>query len=220
MGSHMLSLLKQEKIIVIVRGVSQSSIFPIADALCSGGIKFLEITMDTEGALFSISQLREKYENQLYVGAGTVLDIEAAKEAIQAGAQYIISPNLNEQVVSYCVERGIDVWPGTMTPTEMYRAYQLGASAVKVFPIGTLGSNYIKEVKSPLSFIEMIATGGVNKENILPILTNGAAAVGLGGNLVDKQLIQQKNYSELTKRAQTFVRLAKGVGNDETVQSY
>lgn len=124
----------------------------------------MEITMDTEGALFSISQLREKYENQLYVGAGTVLDIEAAKEAIQAGAQYIISPNLNEQVVSYCVERGIDVWPGTMTPTEMYRAYQLGASAVKVFPIGTLGSNYIKEVKSPLSFIEMIATGGKQRE--------------------------------------------------------
>lgn len=212
MTSRLLPLLKEEKIIAIIRGISPDSIQPSAEALWSGGIKFLEVTMNTEGALSAISQLRETYENRLYIGAGTVLNLEMAKEAIQAGAQYIISPNLNEQVVAYCAEQGIDVWPGTMTPSEMYRAYQLGASAVKVFPIGTLGANYIKEVKAPLPFIEMIATGGVNTENMMTILNNGAIAVGLGGNLVDKQLVQQKNYDELTKRARMFVDLAKGVG--------
>ncbi|ANB55627.1 2-dehydro-3-deoxyphosphogluconate aldolase/4-hydroxy-2-oxoglutarate aldolase family protein [Anoxybacillus sp. B7M1] len=214
MTSRLLPLLKEEKIIAIIRGVSQDSIQPIAEALWSGGMKFLEITMNTDRALAAIAKLRETYENRLYIGAGTVLELEMAKEAVRAGAQYIISPHLNEQVVAYCVEQGIDVWPGTMTPSEMYRAYQLGASAVKVFPIGTLGANYIKEVKAPLPFIEMIATGGVNTKNMMTILNNGAIAVGLGGNLVDKQLVQQKNYDELTKRARMFVELAKGVGSD------
>jgi 2-dehydro-3-deoxyphosphogluconate aldolase / (4S)-4-hydroxy-2-oxoglutarate aldolase len=216
MNSYLLSSLKEEKIIAIIRGVPRTSIEQIASALSLGGIKFLEVTMNTEGALSAISRLREIYEGRLHIGAGTVLNLNMAKEAIRAGAQYIISPNLDEQVVSYCVEQNIDVWPGTMTPSEIYKAYKLGASAVKVFPIGTLGVNYIKEVKAPLHSVEMIATGGVNAKNIAQILNNGAIAVGLGGNLVDKKLVQKENYDELTKRALMFVELAKGAGEDVT----
>jgi 2-dehydro-3-deoxyphosphogluconate aldolase/(4S)-4-hydroxy-2-oxoglutarate aldolase len=208
--SRLLSLLKEEKIIAIIRGVQEETIEPIAQALADGGIKFLEVTMNTEGALRAIGNLTEKFAGRLEIGAGTVLNVEMAKEAILAGAEYIISPNLDEQVIRYCVEQNVEVWPGTMTPSEIYKAYQLGAKAVKVFPIGTLGAKYIKEVKAPLNQIELIATGGVNLENISDFLKNGAIAVGLGGNLVDKQLVEQKNFEELKKRAQMFVERAKG----------
>lgn len=212
MESRLLSLLKEEKIIAIIRGVQEETIEPIAQALADGGIKFLEVTMNTEGALRAIGKLTEKFAGRLEIGAGTVLNVEMAKEAILAGAEYIISPNLDEQVIRYCVEQNVEVWPGTMTPSEIYKAYQLGAKAVKVFPIGTLGAKYIKEVKAPLNQIELIATGGVNLENISDFLKNGAIAVGLGGNLVDKQLVEQKNFEELKKRAQMFVERAKGAG--------
>lgn len=212
MESRLLSLLKEEKIIAIIRGVQEETIEPIAQALADGGIKFLEVTMNTEGALRAIGKLKEKFAGRLEIGAGTVLNAEMAKEAILAGAGYIISPNLDEQMIRYCVEQNVEVWPGTMTPSEMYKAYQLGAKAVKVFPIGTLGAKYIKEVKAPLNQIEIIATGGVNLENISDFLKNGAIAVGLGGNLVDKQLVEQKNFEELKKRAQMFVERAKGAG--------
>lgn len=212
MESRLLSLLKEEKIIAIIRGVQEETIEPIAQALADGGIKFLEVTMNTEGALRAIGKLTEKFAGRLEIGAGTVLNVEMAKEAILAGAEYIISPNLDEQVIRYCVEQNVEVWPGTMTPSEIYKAYQLGAKAVKVFPIGTLGAKYIKEVKAPLNQIELIATGGVNLDNISDFLKNGAIAVGLGGNLVDKQLVEQKNFEELKKRAQMFVERAKGAG--------
>ena len=145
------------------------------------------------------------------IGAGTVLDLGQAKEAVAAGAEYIISPNLDEEVVYYGVEKGVDVWPGTMTPTEIVRAYKAGASAVKVFPLASLGVNYLKEIRAPLNHIPMIATGGVNLQNIRSVLDAGAVAVGLGGNLVNKQLIQEGKFDELAKLAQAFVSEAKGV---------
>jgi len=158
-----------------------------------------------------ISRFREKYAGRMRIGAGTVLDLGQAKEAVAAGAEYIISPNLDEEVVYYGVEKGVDVWPGTMTPTEIVRAYKAGASAVKVFPLASLGVNYLKEIRAPLNHIPMIATGGVNLQNIRSVLDAGAVAVGLGGNLVNKQLIQEGKFDELAKLAQAFVSEAKGV---------
>lgn len=216
MKQDLLTLLKEEKIIAIVRGIDKKSVERTVHALRDGNITFLEITMDTEGALDSIYRLKGMYGEHLRIGAGTVLNIGMAKEAIQAGAEYIVSPNLDEQVVTYCLEQNVDVWPGTMTPTEMYKAYQLGAKAVKVFPIGTLGTKYIREVKAPLGQIEMIATGGVNLENINSILENGAIAAGVGGNLVDKKFIQLGNFEEITKRARMFVKCVKGENYDDT----
>jgi 2-dehydro-3-deoxyphosphogluconate aldolase / (4S)-4-hydroxy-2-oxoglutarate aldolase len=178
--------------------------------LADGGIVFLEETLYTDGALNMISRFREKYEGRLRIGAGTVLDLGQAKEAIAAGAEYIISPNLDEEVIYYGVEQGVQVWPGTMTPTEIVRAYKAGASAVKVFPMGSLGINYLKEIRAPLNHIPMVATGGVNLQNINSVLDAGAIAVGLGGNLVDKQLVKDGKFNELTKLAQAFVAQAQG----------
>ncbi|WP_239613647.1 bifunctional 4-hydroxy-2-oxoglutarate aldolase/2-dehydro-3-deoxy-phosphogluconate aldolase [Cohnella mopanensis] len=210
MPSEIMQALSREKIVAIIRGISAESGDATAKALADGGIVFLEVTLNTDGALNMISRFREAYEGRLRIGAGTVLDLGQAKEAIAAGAEYIISPNLDEEVIYYGVEKGVEVWPGTMTPTEIVRAYKAGASAVKVFPMGSLGINYLKEIRAPLNHIPMVATGGVNLQNINSVLDAGAIAVGLGGNLVDKQLVKDGKFDELRKLAQAFVNEVQG----------
>lgn len=210
MASELMQSLSREKIVAIIRGIPAESGDATAKALADGGIVFLEVTLNTDGALGMISRFREQYAGRLRVGAGTVLDIGQAKEAVAAGAEYIISPNLDEEVVYYGVEQGLEVWPGTMTPTEIVRAYKAGASAVKVFPMATLGINYLKEIRAPLNHIPMVATGGVNLQNINEVLAAGAVAVGLGGNLVDKQLVKAGKFDELEKLARAFVNEVQG----------
>lgn len=210
--SKLLQELTEQKIVAIIRGIPEDKGDQTAEALADGGIVFLEVTMNTDGALGMISRFRERYEGRMRIGAGTVLDLAQAKEAAAAGAEYLISPNLDEEVVLFGVERGLDVWPGTMTPTEIVRAYKLGASAVKVFPMGSLGVNYLKEIRAPLNHIPMVATGGVNLQNIRMVLDAGAVAVGLGSNLVDKKLIAEGKFDELRRLAQAYTDEARGVG--------
>lgn len=200
----LLEELSREKIVAIIRGIDEAKGDRTAKALTDGGIVFLEVTLNTDGALGMISRFREGYAGKLRIGAGTVLDIGQAKEAVAAGAEYLISPNLDEEIVYYGAENGIEVWPGTMTPTEIVKAYKAGASAVKVFPFASLGAGYLKEIRAPLNHIPMIATGGVNLGNIQSVFDAGAVAVGLGGNLVDKQLIAEDRFEELTARARAF----------------
>jgi len=209
--TELMQALAERKMIAIVRGIPDDKADATAQALADGGVVFLEVTLNTEGALSMISRFRERYEGRLRIGAGTVLDLDQAREAAAAGAEYIISPNLDEEVVAFGVERGIEVWPGTMTPTEIVRAYKAGASAVKVFPMGSLGIGYLKEIRAPLNHIPMIATGGVNLDNILSVLDAGAVAVGLGSNLVDKKLIAEGRFDEIRQRAQAYADTIRGV---------
>jgi 2-dehydro-3-deoxyphosphogluconate aldolase / (4S)-4-hydroxy-2-oxoglutarate aldolase len=207
----LLSLLANEKIIAIVRGIPKGSGEQTAKALAAGGISFLEITLNTDGALNMIDEIKGKFGDRMKVGAGTVLNLKMAKEAIKSGAEYIISPNLDEEVLTYGLEHGVEVWPGTMTPSEIVRAYNLGAKAVKVFPIGSLGVKYIKDLKAPLNHIPMVATGGVNLDNIKEVLGFGAIAVGLGGNLVNNSLIEKGDFEKITYMAESYTKLAKEV---------
>jgi 2-dehydro-3-deoxyphosphogluconate aldolase/(4S)-4-hydroxy-2-oxoglutarate aldolase len=211
MTSTLIDQLKEAKIIAIIRGISQESADATAQALADGGIVFLEVTLNTDGALDMIARFKAKHGQKLRIGAGTVLNLAMAKEAAAAGAEYILSPNLNEEVIYYAKERGIEVWPGTMTPTEIVRAYEAGAPAVKVFPMGSLGLSYLKEIRAPLNHIPMIVTGGVDLHNVHEFLEAGAIAVGLGGNLVDKKLVQAGDFAAIEQRARAFVDKVKGV---------
>jgi 2-dehydro-3-deoxyphosphogluconate aldolase / (4S)-4-hydroxy-2-oxoglutarate aldolase len=203
--------LKQAKIIAILRGLSQDQTDAAAQALADGGIIFLEVTMNTKGALDMIRRIKAKLGHKLIIGAGTVLNLAMAKDAAAAGAEYLLSPNLNEEVIHYALERGIDAWPGVMTPTEIVKAYEAGAPAVKIFPMGSLGLSYLKEIRAPLDHVPMIATGGVDLHNINQFLDAGAIAVGLGGNLIDKKHLQAGNYAAIEQRARAFVDQIKGV---------
>jgi 2-dehydro-3-deoxyphosphogluconate aldolase/(4S)-4-hydroxy-2-oxoglutarate aldolase len=207
--SKLLKLLLEHKIIAIIRGLPREQGLLAAEALADGGIVFLEVTLNTDGALEMIAQLRQQYEGRMKIGAGTVLDLSMAKEAAAAGAEYLISPNLDEEVLQYGLENGLEVWPGTMTPTEIVRAYQLGASAVKLFPMASLGIGYLKEIRAPLNHIPIIATGGVNRQNIRAMFEAGAAAVGMGSNLVDKKLIAEGKFGELRELARAYTETVR-----------
>jgi 2-dehydro-3-deoxyphosphogluconate aldolase/(4S)-4-hydroxy-2-oxoglutarate aldolase len=175
----------------------------------NGGIQLLEMTLNTPGALEAIARWRERFGERAHIGAGTVLNTGMARDAIAAGAQFLIAPNLDEDVIVLGVDNGIDVWPGAMTPTEIVRAWKAGASAVKVFPSGTLGASFFREVRGPLNHIPLIATGGVTLENLPSFLGAGAVAVGAGGSLVDKTLIENGRFDELQALTQKYVAAAQ-----------
>lgn len=209
MTTALLDRLKEEKIVAILRGVPKERGNEIAGALCRGGIVFTEVTMNTEGALDMISSWREKFGDCMRIGAGTVLDLELAKEAVRAGAEYLISPNLDEAVVDFALSQGIAVFPGAMTPTEIMKAWKAGATAVKVFPMATLGVSYLKEVRASLDHIPMLVTGGVRLDNIRDFLAAGATALGLGGYLVHPALVREGRYETIMQNAADLVRAVK-----------
>lgn len=203
----LLSLLKEEKIVAILRHVPTNKINRTVQALCEGGVKLMEVTMNSEGALDSINHLRETYsQGNIIIGAGTVLNIHMAKEAVEAGAQFLISPNLDLHVIEYAVENGIDIWPGVMTPTEMVNAWSAGATAIKLFPAGFLGTKYIKDIKAPLNHIPIIATGGITLENQQEYFNAGATAVGIGSQLVNREMIEDNRFEDLKGLAKKFVK--------------
>lgn len=204
------------EVIAIVRKVPVSAARSTAEALMEGGIRLLEVTMNTEGALDILADWRERYGDRLRIGAGTVLDRDDAERAVAAGAEFLISPNLDEEVIAYGREQGVEVWPGVMTPTEIVRAWKAGASAVKVFPAGTLGPRYFREVRAPLDRIPLIAVGGVGLGNMREFLDAGATAVGVGSALVNGDLIREGRFHELADLARRFVSLAHKSAAEES----
>ncbi|WP_458413267.1 bifunctional 4-hydroxy-2-oxoglutarate aldolase/2-dehydro-3-deoxy-phosphogluconate aldolase [Schinkia sp. CFF1] len=203
------NMVKESYVIAIIRGVEKKDIIPVAEALYNGGIKLVEITMNTNGAPEMISLLNEKFGGRLYIGAGTVLDVEGARKAQDAGAKYFITPNVDEEVIRFALENNIDILPGVMTPTEVVNAYKVGVKMVKVFPTSILGSNYIKELQGPLSHIPMVAVGGVRPENVADFIRVGAVGVGVGGSLIDKGAINAGNFEIITKKAQILLQKIK-----------
>lgn len=202
----LLEHLKETRIIAILRGIPQEKALHVASALSRGGIVFTEVTMNTEGALDIISQWRERPDLNMIIGAGTVLDLDMAKEAITAGAQYLVSPNVDEAVIHYAREQGIGVFPGAMTPTEIVKAWKAGANAVKLFPMASMGIEYLKEIRAPLDQIPLIVTGGVRRDNIQEFLSAGTTAVGLGGSLANAELIREGRYDLIEQNAATMIQ--------------
>jgi 2-dehydro-3-deoxyphosphogluconate aldolase/(4S)-4-hydroxy-2-oxoglutarate aldolase len=202
--------LKEHKLVVIIRGISKKQLIPVTEALHNGGVKLIEITMNTDGAEDMIEQLDKEFSGQVLVGAGTVLDVEMAEKAVSAGAKYLITPNLDSDVIQFGIRNGIDVLPGVMTPTEIIQAYKAGAEMVKVFPSASIGLQYIKELQGPLSHIPMVAVGGVNAANVQEYLKAGVAGVGVGGSLVDKDALRLQDYGKIQDLAYTLVKAIKG----------
>ncbi|WP_419874641.1 bifunctional 4-hydroxy-2-oxoglutarate aldolase/2-dehydro-3-deoxy-phosphogluconate aldolase [Candidatus Pristimantibacillus sp. PTI5] len=208
---QMLELLLQHKIVAILRGIEDRHADAAAQALIDGGIYMMEITMNTDGAAAMINRWRTKFDGKAAVGAGTVTDVALAEQAVAAGAQFLISPNLDEEVIAYGRERGLSVWPGVMTPTEIVKAWKAGADAVKIFPMGTLGIGYLQEIRGPLDSIPMIATGGVDLHNIADYFKAGANAVGMGSKLVKLEWVREGKFDQVTERARQFVEAVKAL---------
>lgn len=209
--SELLDLLLSERIVAIVRGLDGEAADRAAEALVGGGIRLMEVTMNTPGALQTIARWREKFDGRAAIGAGTVLNLAMAKEAAAAGAMYLISPNLDEDVIAFGAERGISVWPGAMTPTEIVRAWQAGAEAVKLFPMASLGVDYLAEIRAPLDHIPILATGGVDLGTIRSYFQAGASAVGIGSKLLNRDWIKTGDYERLTENARRYVEIVRSL---------
>ena len=190
----------------IIRGHSFGEVKQILPVYVSSGLTTIEITMNTASAPEIIRFAIDNYRGQLNVGAGTVCNESDLEKALSAGAQFIVTPIINEAVIKSCVKRDIPIFPGAFTPTEIYRAWELGASMVKVFPATSLGAGYIKDVKAPLNQIRLMPTGGITKENIGEFMKAGADGLGVGSQLFDKELIKENDWKGLEEHFGGFVR--------------
>jgi len=196
-------------IVAIIRNDTNHDLIQVVDAIHSGGIDVVEITMTTPGALDTVGSVTKRYGSNLLIGVGSVLDTETARMAILSGAEFIVSPITKPDVIELCNRYGKVVMPGAFTPTEILRAWELGADYVKVFPADIAGAPYIKAVKAPLPQISIIPTGGIGLNNAAEFVTSGSAALGVGSTLVNKQTIAQKQFKKLTEISQKLVAAVK-----------
>lgn len=202
----MLIHILDHQLIAIIRGAALADIVSIANALYDGGIRSIEITLNSPSAFEAIQLLTTKMEGRMEVGAGTVLNVDAAQKAIDSGAQFIISPIFNPATIQLTKQHGVVSIPGAYTATEIYNAHVAGGDIIKVFP-ASAGPSYIKEILAPLPQIQLMPTGGVNLDNIQAFKQAGSVAFGLGKALVDtSQKITDEYLQQVIKKAQDFVR--------------
>lgn len=198
-------LIEESGIIAIVRFDRPEQLIQVAQAIRAGGVGIIEFTMTTPNALDIIEESGREFGDEVLLGAGTVLDAETARAAILAGAEFIVSPTLDPEVIEVCRRYSKVVIPGAFTPTEILTAWQRGADFVKVFPASFGGPGYLKAIRGPLPQVKLIPVGGVSLENTADFIRAGAVAVAVGGNLVKKRAIAEGNFAELTETARQFV---------------
>ncbi len=198
------TLVRQERVIGIIRTSTAEEAEKTAHACIEGGLRLVEITLSVPGALGVIQNLSAL--PNVCIGAGSVLDREMAREAIAYGARYIISPHTDADIIQVCEEEDIFVAAGALTPTEVLRAWNLGVDVVKIFPAKAVGGpEYIRTLKGPLPFIELLPTSGVNLENCEAYLEAGVMAVGITEAIVDKEVIRAGEWQKISEKARQFV---------------
>ena len=193
-------------VIAVVRLAERLPLRGAARALVAGGIGAIEVTLTTPGALDAIRELAgEDAVPGCVAGAGSVLDVAGARNAVDAGARFIVSPVLRPEVIRWCRDRDVPSLPGALTPTEILEAWHAGAALVKVFPASAVGPGYFRDVLAPLPFLRLVPSGGVSLENAGEWIRAGAAAISVGSALVDATLVRCEREAELTDRARAFV---------------
>jgi 2-dehydro-3-deoxyphosphogluconate aldolase/(4S)-4-hydroxy-2-oxoglutarate aldolase len=208
--SEVISRITESGVIPVIRAASADEARRAIDAIKAGGIDIFEITMTVPDAVSLIEKLASAYGDDALIGAGTVLDAEAARECVDAGAQFIISPALNPETIRFCNQSEIVVMPGALTPTEILTAWNAGADFVKVFPAGALGgASYLKSLKAPLPHIKLIPTGGVSLETAADFIKAGASAVGIGADLVDLQALRNGQDNLITEKAREYLEIVR-----------
>jgi 2-dehydro-3-deoxyphosphogluconate aldolase/(4S)-4-hydroxy-2-oxoglutarate aldolase len=194
-------------VVAIVRLDSSAQLLKTAQAIQAGGIRAIEFTMTTPGALDTLEEAARHLDKNTFLGAGTVLDAETARAVILAGAKFIVAPNLNLDVIATARRYSVAVIPGALTPTEILAAWEAGADLVKVFPASIGGPELIKALRGPLPHIKMIPTGGVDINTAAAFIKAGSSAVAVGGNLVNKDIIQRGEFDKITALAKQYVEI-------------
>jgi 2-dehydro-3-deoxyphosphogluconate aldolase / (4S)-4-hydroxy-2-oxoglutarate aldolase len=202
---EVLDSLRASGVVAVIRTETPRELVAVSKALGEGGVKFVEVTMTTPGAKEIIREMVAQLgDSKVFVGAGTVLDVATARAVIDAGAQFVVGPGYDPEVVALCNARGVVVIPGGFTPHEIMTAWKGGADVVKVFPANIGGPDYIKTIKEPLPQVELIPTKGIDFGTAEAFLRAGAIAVGVGSALVSNAMIANREYSGMTGNAERF----------------
>ena len=206
---QIISELTNPGIVAVVRAKRADQVIPLSEALLAGGVVAVEITMTTPDAINAIREASAKLGNRALIGVGTVLDVKTCQAAIDAGAQFVVSPICRTELVSVCQKAGRPVMLGAYTPTEAQTAYEAGSDFVKIFPADGLGAKYIKALRAPLPHLRIVPTGGVDLKTIADFFKAGCPAVGAGSSLVSGDILAKDDWAQLTKVAADFVKAAK-----------
>ena len=211
--SEKLQLIRETGVIAIMRAQSSGQLIAAADAIKAGGVRVIEVTMTTPGALAVTGEAKQRYGQDVLFGAGTVLDAETARAAILAGADFVVAPSLDLDAVALCNRYGVPVIPGCYTPTEMIAAWQAGADMIKLFPASVGGPDLVKAILAPLPQLEIVPVGGVDLSTAAEFIRKGAVALGVGSSLVNQKLLDAGDWEELERRAAAFIgEVEKGRG--------
>ena len=217
MKNALLNQIKEEKLIVIIRGVREEQMLPLLHAMYDGGIRLAELTFDpleeTPNTLTAdlVRQAKAEFGDHMHIGVGTVLTERQVKLAAAAGAEFAISPNVDTGIITQCRMHDMLSIPGALTPSEIVNAYNAGADIIKLFPSDTMGIPYIKAVRAPLRHIPMLAVGGVSVHNLAEVLATGVWGVGIGSGVVRHDLLARNDYAGITALAKQYTDIVKSL---------
>lgn len=215
MTSEIESVVRERKIIAIIRGFAPDTCLRLAEAYAAGGIALVEVTFNQrepetwKDTARAIRAIRERFTPSVRVGAGTVLTEEQLSMCEDAGGEYMITPNVNVPLIRECVRRGLVAMPGALTPTDAVAAHEAGASFVKIFPAATFGAGYVKALVAPLSHVPFLAVGGISADNVAEFLKAGCIGAGVGGNLTNREWIAAGEWDKIENASRQLVERAK-----------
>lgn len=204
-AKEVLAAILETRVIAVIRMSETKKLARVVEAIRRGGVRAIEITMTTPSALEIIAGMAAEKEAGSLIGAGTVLDARTADQAIRAGAEFIVSPVTNTELIGTCKRNDILVAPGAFTPNEILAAWEKGADVVKVFPATSVGPKYFRDLRGPLPQIRLMPTGGVNIENAAEFIRSGACCVAIGTALLDKAAIAAEDWAGLTAKTRTLL---------------
>ncbi|HEY2761230.1 MAG TPA: bifunctional 4-hydroxy-2-oxoglutarate aldolase/2-dehydro-3-deoxy-phosphogluconate aldolase [Pirellulales bacterium] len=209
LATDFLNRILETGVVAVLRSPNGELLADVAEALLAGGVEAIEVTFTVPRAPLVLEQVAHRLGNKIVLGAGTVLDTETARTAILAGAQFVVSPTLNLEVIRLCRRYSKVIIPGALTPTEILTAWEAGADIVKVFPSDLTGPGYLKAVQGPLPQVRLMPTGGVNLKTAPEFLKAGACALGVGASLVDPQTVANRDYAKITAVARQFIEVVR-----------
>lgn len=216
MRDKVIKAVESEGLIVILRGIEDEKLIPLAEAMYEGGVRLIEVTYSADGRVSdertadNIRRLAERFGERMYIGAGTVLTERQVELTFEAGGTFIISPDTCPEVIGKTRELGLVSMPGALTPTEIQAAHKAGADFVKLFPVANMGPGYVKAVRAPLSHVKLLAVGGVDETNMKDYLAAGVSGFGISSSIVDKNALLAGDYAKVTALAKKYVEVIKG----------
>lgn len=208
-GNKSLQRVLDHKIVAVIRADNGDLLVDVAESLLAGGVEVMEVTFTVPRAIRVLEKVADRIGSRILLGAGTVLDTETCRAALLAGAEFIVSPTVNVEVIELCQRYSKVVMPGAFTPTEVVTAWQAGADIVKIFPSEITGPKYLKALHGPLPHVRLMPTGGVNLDTAAEFLRCGACALGIGSSLVDPKVVAAGDLKKIESLARQFVQIVK-----------